>query len=262
MALKILLTNDDGIDAEGLRIVLGYIKDFGDITVVAPKVQQSGKSQAIELHKPYEVKKVELNDASRAYYVDSTPADCVRFAILGLKERYDLVISGCNKGYNIGDDISYSGTVGAIFEAARHNHKAIALSTDYYTFEGAEKYIKETFEFIENNKLLEEADLLNVNFPKESKGIRITKQGYPMYSDDFVCVGNDMYEPSLRTNYIDGKDLDIDTDCVMNGYVSITPLQRDHTDRDLYHKLKAINKDDEAHIIKDNIVITKEGMSR
>lgn len=238
MAVKILLTNDDGIYAEGISILLDFAKKLGDVTVVAPLVQQSGKSQAIELHKPYQVKKVELDGAVAAYSVDSTPADCVRFAVLGLKEQYDFVISGINRGFNVGDDIAYSGTVGAVYEASRHGYKCLAVSSDYVGFDGAIAHIDEVYRFIEDNGLFSYSDILNVNFPTTVKGIRITMQGYPMYADDFVMIGDDYYEPRLKCIYADEKNLDIDTDAVMNGYISITPLHRDNTDMDAYRKMK------------------------
>ncbi len=246
MAMKILLTNDDGIDAEGIALLLDFAKKLGDVTVVAPLVQQSGKSQAIELHKPYEVKRVEMAGAVAAYTVDSTPADCVRFAILGLKERFDLVISGINRGYNVGEDIAYSGTVGAVYEATRQGHKALAMSADYNGFEGARAHINEVYDYIVEHDLLSQADILNVNFPREAKGIRITHQGYPMYVDDFVRVGEDLYEPRLRCVYADAKNLDIDTDSVMNGYISITPLHRDNTDMTAYEEMRKLNGDARA----------------
>ncbi len=243
MAMRILLTNDDGIDAEGLAILLAFAKTLGEVTVVAPLVQQSGKSQAIELHKPYHVKKVELDGAVAAYTVDSTPADCVRFALLGLGERFDLVISGINRGFNVGEDIAYSGTVGAVYEATRQGHKAIAMSADYTGFDGAIAHIHEVYNWIIEHDLFSQTDILNVNFPKAVRGIRITRQGYPMYVDDFVHIGDDLYEPRLRSIYADAKDFDIDTDSVMNGFISITPLHRDNTNMEAYLKMKALNAD-------------------
>ncbi len=241
MAMKILLTNDDGIYAEGLSHLLNFAKKLGEVTVVAPLIQQSGKSQAIELHTPYQIKKVELEGTVAAYSVDSTPADCVRFALLGLKEKFDLVISGINRGFNVGEDIAYSGTVGAVYEAQRQGHKAIAMSTDLPGFESAAAHIDEVYDFIVKHDLLSKTDILNVNFPMDVKGIRITRQGYPMYADEFVCAGDDLYEPRLKCIYKGEKNLDIDTDCVMNGYISITPLHRDNTDIAAYEKMKDIN---------------------
>ncbi len=240
--MRILLTNDDGILAPGLGHLLDFASTLGEVTVVAPLEQQSGKSQAIELHRPYHVKKVELAGAHAAYSVDSTPADCVRFAILGLCEHFDLVISGINRGFNVGEDIAYSGTVGAVYEAARQGVPAIAMSADLPGFESAVKHIAEVYDYIVKNDLLSIAKILNVNFPMEVKGIRITHQGYPMYVDDFVMVAEDLYEPRLRCIYADDKDLDIDTDCVMNGFISITPLHRDNTDLAAYEEMKKLNE--------------------
>ncbi len=241
--MKILLVNDDGIGAEGLSILLSFAKKLGEVTVVAPLVQQSGKSQAIELHTPYEIKKVELEGAVAAYSVDSTPADCVRYAILGLKERFDLVISGINRGFNVGEDIAYSGTVGAVYEAERQGHKSIAFSSDYNGFSGAEAYISKAYDFIIEHQLFSKAKILNVNFPLECNGeIRVTKQGYPMYEDDFVLVGEDLYIPKLRVINRDTNNLDIDTDAVANGYISITPLHRNNTDMTAYEEMKKLNK--------------------
>jgi len=130
MALKILLTNDDGIWAEGMQVLMEFAYGIGDVTVAAPKTEQSGRSHAIELHKAFEVLPVEMPGCAEAYSVDSTPADCVRYAVLGLHKNFDLVISGVNRGLNVGRDIIYSGTVGAAFEAAALGAKALSISTE------------------------------------------------------------------------------------------------------------------------------------
>ena len=116
--MKILITNDDGIQSQGLRIVANWAKKLGDVTVCAPKFEQSGKSHSIDIHNPFEVQKVDYADDVRAYSVDSSPADCVRYGVLALGGEFDLVLSGINRGFNLGVDIVYSGTVGAAFEAA------------------------------------------------------------------------------------------------------------------------------------------------
>ena len=115
--MRILVTNDDSVSASGLLPLVKYCQKLGDVTVVVPKFEQSGKSHGIELHEAYEAKQVELEPGLTGWTVDSTPADCVRFAILGLRKEFDLVISGVNRGYNIGTDQIYSGTVGAALEA-------------------------------------------------------------------------------------------------------------------------------------------------
>ena len=113
--MRILIVNDDGIDTLGIRLLATWAKKYGEVTVVAPKVEQSGKSQAIEFVQPVEIKKVPFMEGVTAYSMASTPADCVRFGFVGLNQTYDLVLSGINRGVNVGSDIVYSGTVGAIF---------------------------------------------------------------------------------------------------------------------------------------------------
>ena len=125
--MRILITNDDGISSPILPVLARRAMELGEVTVVAPKVEQSGKSHAIDFMRPIEIKRVDIGDGIRAFAMDSTPADCVRFAICGLKEHFDLVISGVNRGFNLGKDIVYSGTIGAIFEAARLDINGVAI---------------------------------------------------------------------------------------------------------------------------------------
>ena len=94
--MRILITNDDGVFAEGIRVLTEWAKTKGEVTVVAPKVEQSGKSHAIDFTRPIEIKRVELMEGVRAFSLDSTPADCIRFAVLGMGEKYDLILSGVN----------------------------------------------------------------------------------------------------------------------------------------------------------------------
>ena len=126
--MRILITNDDGIQAPCLLPLAQWATKFGEVTVVAPKVEQSAKSHGIEIRNAFEVKKVDFGPGITAYSVDSTPADCVRFAVLGLQVQFDLVLSGINKGLNLGLDIMYSGTVSAILEADALCVPGIALS--------------------------------------------------------------------------------------------------------------------------------------
>ena len=103
--MKILITNDDGIKAEGIKLLVELSKKYGEILVVAPSQEQSAKSHCIEIKKGINVTKVEEFEGITCYSLDSTPADCVRFATYGLKYDYDIVFSGINRGYNLGDDI-------------------------------------------------------------------------------------------------------------------------------------------------------------
>ena len=132
--MRILITNDDGIYAEGVLPLVQWAKTKGEVTVVAPKVEQSAKSHGIEIHKAFYAKQVDLFEGVTAWEVDSTPADCVRLAVLGLHMEFDLVISGINRGLNIGRDTMYSGTVSAVFEAGNLgiNARAVSTSPEYY----------------------------------------------------------------------------------------------------------------------------------
>ena len=115
--MRILITNDDGIGSPVLPALAVWASHLGEVTVIAPKVEQSGMSHAIDFTRPIEIKRVDIGEGIRAFSMDSTPADCVRYAVMGMKEHFDLVISGINRGLNLGADIVYSGTIGAIFEA-------------------------------------------------------------------------------------------------------------------------------------------------
>lgn len=240
MVMKILITNDDGVNALGIRLLAEWAKKLGDVTVVAPKVEQSAKSHAIEIVKKIEIKQVPFMDGITAYSVDSTPADCVRFGVLGLGEKYDLVLSGVNKGVNVGADIVYSGTIAATFEAVRLGIPAIAFSAFYNDQENAVKHLDSVYEYIMRNKLLEENPLYNVNIPYEVKGIRVTEQGSFYFSDRFIKLDEeDMYmqdgEP-IPDEFPD--DINRDTVAIVNGYISVTPLAITRTNMQVFEKWK------------------------
>ena len=239
--MRILVTNDDSISAKQLLPLVRWCQKLGDVTVIVPKYEQSGKSQGIELHKPFEVKQVDLAPDIKAYTVDSTPADCIRFAVFGLKQTYDLVISGINRGFNMGGDIMYSGTAGAVFEAVSLGMKAVAISTGPEFYDRAVEPLDQVLDFFLKHKLMELNDLYNVNVLPDAKGIRITCQGGHFYSDDFIHEGNDMYMPHGKCVYKDNNDLTLDTDCVMHGYISIMPMTINRADMDTYNKLIALN---------------------
>lgn len=235
--MRILITNDDGIAAPGLEALVRAAVKYGDVTVAAPKVEQSGKSHGIELHKPFEVKEVPYLSGVTAYSVDSTPADCIRFAILGLGEQYDLVLSGINNGMNLGADILYSGTVGAIFEAAVLDTRAIALSTAVGGLNAALQHFDALETYFRAHDLLSRHTLYNVNIPEDAQGICLTRQGGPFYSDDFLREEGDLYRPVGKCVYRRGEDLSRDTDAAMSGYISITPITAARTDEDALARL-------------------------
>ena len=173
--MKILITNDDGVQAEQLIPLIKWCQTKGEVTVVVPKHEQSAKSHSIEIRSPFEIRQVELEPGITVWTVDSTPADCVRFAVSGLRQAFDLCVSGINRGYNIGYDIMYSGTLAAATEAAHKGMKAIALSTSIKYYDQAVNHMEEIFRFLEDNNLLQHGNLYNINIPVNPKGFRITR---------------------------------------------------------------------------------------
>ena len=242
MALKILITNDDGVDTVGIRLLARWAKKYGEVTVIAPKVEQSAKSHAINIRGAFEIKKVPFEDGIEAYSVDSTPADCVRFGVIGLKRKFDLVLSGINRGVNVGDDIVYSGTCAAIFEAARLGINGIAFSAFFDGQEKASAYFDDAYQYILENRMLEDSSIYNVNIPNEPKGIRVTYQGSIYYSDEFLpCpeAGENMYRQDGEIISDEApEDLDRDTVAIHAGYISITPLIATRTDMATFQQFK------------------------
>lgn len=243
--MRILITNDDSISSPVLLPLAKWAAKHGEVTVVVPKYEQSGKSHGIELHKPFEVVKVpDFAPGIEAYTVDSTPADCVRFATEALRLNFDLVISGINKGLNIGRDIVYSGTVGAILEAAYQGIPAsVALSTDPSDFSPALDHLDMVYDFFTKYDLLSKNNIYNVNIPLTVNGIRITRMGGPYYGDDFVEKEPNMFLPVGKPIFEKSDCEEIDTDAVLvYNYISITPLEVDRTKKTLFEELKELNK--------------------
>ena len=229
--MRILVTNDDGIQSEGLRILVEWATKLGEVTVSAPSVQQSAKSHAINIHDPIEVHKVDYLPGVTAYAVNSTPVDCVRFATLGLKTTYDLVLSGINRGFNMGEDILYSGTCGCIFEAKLRGIKAVAFSTDPSTFHYAKEHLDSAWNFIQTNNLFDYAHLYNVNIPIDPKGVVLTRQGDAYFTDSFDKLDDTHYQQNGYCIHVNQFDLTVDTDATISGYVSVTPLSIKRDDR-------------------------------
>lgn len=238
--MKILITNDDGINSKGLMLVAKWARKLGDVTVSAPKFEQSGKSHSIDIHNPFEVKRVEFLDGVRAFSVDSSPADCVRFATLGLHETYDLVISGINKGLNLGEDIMYSATNGAIFEACTRGLKALALSTHVASFDDAAKWLDRVYDFVCKYNLFAHGNIYNVNIPKDAKSILLTRQGDAYFTDDFIDLGDGTWRQEGHCIHQNNHDLSVDSDATVDGYVSVTPLTIARTDFNAYNALKIV----------------------
>ena len=237
--MRILVVNDDSVSATQLIPLVKWCQKLGQVTVCVPEFEQSGKSHGIELHKPFRAKKRELVPGVTCWVVDSAPADCVRFAVLGQKMEFDLVISGINRGYNMGTDILYSGTVAGLSEAGILNIPAIALSTSYDVeiYEQSVQYLDMVWEYIQERKLLDKHSLYNINIPPKPQGFKITCQGGPYYSDDFDHQGDDLYMPRGLLVYENRNDLTLDTDAVHAGYVSVMPVTVKKTDMEIYRLL-------------------------
>ena len=236
--MRILITNDDGINAPGIRMLAEWARTIGEVTVVAPKVEQSGMSHAIQFVEPIEIKQVPFMDGVEAWSMDSTPADCVRFGVLGLERQYDLILSGINRGVNVGVDLVYSGTVAAIFEAARLGHRGIAFSTFPDSQEFASQYFESVYKFITDRDLFNKNLIYNVNIPDEVKGMHLTYQGSQYFSDVFKKTEGDMYiQVGHRIEDVCPDDVKRDTVAIHKGYISITPLLSSRTNMDILGSL-------------------------
>lgn len=227
--MRILVTNDDGINAVGIKLLVEYAKKLGEVIVVAPKSEQSAKSHCIEIKHGIKIEKTNTFEGIDCYAVDSTPADCVRFASYGLKDNFDIVFSGINNGYNLGDDILYSATVGAATEAVLCGKKALAFSTKHNNFEGAKKYFDMAIKYIFDNELLDIHNLYNINIPLVCSGVRMTHQGNTHFNTRFDLEENEYYqrgEPHFEYE-LDDKESDICA--ILENEISITPLTIDRT---------------------------------
>lgn len=234
--MKILLTNDDGYDSEGLRAVADLFKGEYEITVVAPDNQRSASSHSITL--PPSVlpcREVEGN-GYKAYAVTGSPADCVKVGLTLLCKTPDLVISGINNGENLGSDILYSGTVSAATEAAYYGVRAVALSLDdkkavYADYFKCAEFIKRNLNEIMRMELPPRT-VLNVNFPKGSPlGVKVVRMNTQRsFIDDYKFIDETTVYPG-GYRLFDGLDTDSDEWFCHAGYITVTPLQLDRTDR-------------------------------
>ena len=234
--LKILVTNDDGIHSEGILALASAVREVGEVTVIAPDRERSAIAHSVTLHRPLRVEKIKKN----CYAVDGTPADCVHLGVNGiLPDRPDLVISGINKGGNLGDDVTYSGTVSAALEGALLGIPSFAVSLvsrSHFKFETAARFAAKVARYIARKGLPKEV-FLNINVPnldgKDVKPYRITRQGRWLHNDGKIVEKTD---PRGRKYYwIGGGPLDFeprgntDIEAVSNSHISITPLHIDLT---------------------------------
>jgi 5'-nucleotidase len=232
MAQVILVTNDDGIHAPGLAALADALAALGEVYVVAPDREQSAVGHALTLHRPLRVDRI----GDRKFAVNGTPSDCVNLAVLGLlPEAPVLVASGVNHGSNLGDDVTYSGTVSAAMEGTLLGVPSIAVSQadpDAEGFGGAAAVARSVA-----MRLLVEGlpakTLLNVNVPRgEIKGIRLTRLGHRVYREKVIRE----VDPRGRPYYWIGagppewaEDDGADISAVHEGFASVTPLHLDLT---------------------------------
>ncbi|MDD3191288.1 MAG: 5'/3'-nucleotidase SurE [Bacilli bacterium] len=236
--MKILVTNDDGIHASGLRILVEKALKFGEVTVVAPAYEQSAKSHALNIRKGLAYQKMEdIVPGVDTYALESTPADCVRFAEYYLKLNYDIVFSGMNNGYNVGEDILYSGTVGAASEGVLCHKKAIAISAAYNKQMDAQTHLEGALSYIFDNKLFDICSFYNVNIPPFSNGIKITRQGSTHFEARFELEGHLVFQRGKPYFDRDNEFIESDVNAIHNHFISISPLSVDRTDFQAYQKL-------------------------
>ncbi len=236
---KILLTNDDGINAPGIVTLAESLSDFAEISIVAPLSEMSAMGHAITISDPLKVTEIFKNKVHFGWAVGGTPADCVKLAINGgLVDRPDLVISGINQGANVGVDIIYSGTVSAAYEGTILSIPSMAISLDSFTQKDfsaagkiahimAQKILKEG---------LPEGTLLNVNVPageySSFKGFSVTRQGNGTYKEKF----DRREDPRKRIYYwlsgtrtYENADPEMDENAVRAGFITLTPLHYELT---------------------------------
>lgn len=238
----ILVTNDDGYRSDGIKRLASALKRIGDVYVVAPDRERSAASHSLTLHRPLRVEEV----GRKSYAVDGTPTDCVTIAIGSiLPRRPDLVISGINKGSNLGEDTLYSGTVSAAMEGTILGIPSAAISLDArrdYDFKAAAAFAVKLGRRILKNTLPPET-LLNVNIPnvKRIKGERVTELGRRVFGEMII----EKTDPRGKKYYWLGGDMekweggeDSDFRAVNDGFISITPLHLDLTNHSSIEEIR------------------------
>lgn len=228
----ILVSNDDGIRSEGIQKLASALKRIGTVYIIAPDRERSAASHSLTLHRPLRIEEVAPNQ----YAVDGTPTDCISIASKILPARPDIVVSGINRGGNLGEDVLYSGTVSAAMEGTLFGIPSLAFSLaarDNYDFRQAAAFASKLVKHV-LKKGLPKDTLLNVNIPniKTVKGFRITSLGKRFFTDAII----EKVDPRGRKYYWIGGDMDrweggedSDFHAISKGYVSITPLHLDMT---------------------------------
>jgi 5'-nucleotidase len=246
----ILVTNDDGVSAPGIRALIEVMAEIGDVVVVAPDKPQSAMGHAITINSTLYLNKISKDtDTITEYSCSGTPVDCVKLAVNEiLKRKPDLCVSGINHGSNSSINVIYSGTMSAAVEAGIEGIPAIGFSLLDYDwnadFEAIKSFVKKiSLEVLENG--LPEGVILNVNFPKlkekDIKGIKVCRQAKALWVEKFdkrkTPQGKDYYW--LAGEFVnEDKGEDTDEWALDNGYISVVPVQFDLT---AYHSIKLLN---------------------
>jgi len=244
----ILVVNDDGITAPGIKALIDVMKDLGRVVVVAPDSPQSGMGHAITIGKPLRFDKVNIYEGVEMYRCSGTPVDCVKLAVNSVFKgvKPDLCVSGINHGLNNSINVLYSGTMSAAVEGAIESIPSIGFSLDDFTLQAdfgpCLKFVKEiASQVLENG--LPPATLLNVNFPagKNIKGIKICRQANAKWAEEF----DERIDPHKRPYYwltgvFQNNDAGEDTDvwALEHNYVSVVPVQFDMT---AHHAIPVLN---------------------
>jgi len=230
--MRILVTNDDGIYSPGIAALAKVASRFGEVRVVAPDVEQSSMGHAITASRPLSYKKSPITfEGIDAYRVNGTPADCVALG-QHLWEKTDVVLSGINMGPNLGNAMWHSGTLAAAKQAVLFGIKGIALSTPVGEtdpdFELLDPYVEQALKLLLENPDL---NLINVNFPKNPKGFRWTRQSVRLYDNQIVPALDPMGRKSYWFTVIPLEPAEEGSDrwAMENDFVSITPLRLDLT---------------------------------
>jgi 5'-nucleotidase len=250
--MNILLTNDDGIYAPGLKALRKELQSLGKVTVVAPAVEQSAAGHSVTLYAPLLVSEIFEDDATTfiGWAVEGRPADCVKLALLELlAEPPDLIVSGLNAGSNSGINVLYSGTVAAATEGAFFGHTAIACSLEYdgkiHDFPLGAQYARKTVEQILSHQP-RKGQLFNVNIPVLEhgpiKGTLVMPQNFTPFTEQYVRRKN----PRGRTYFWSGPDFncpnptpDTDVTALAEQYITVTPLTFDRTDHQTLAEMKS-----------------------
>lgn len=246
----ILITNDDGITAPGIKNLVEAVKDLGKIIVVAPDKPQSGMGHAITIGYPLRLHKVHQFEGVDSWQCSGTPVDCVKLAVDKiLHKKPDICLSGINHGANHSINVIYSGTMSAAIEASIEKIPSIGFSLLDFSmeadFSASQLYVRKIVEQVLKLKIKNPHLCLNVNIPKVSKelikGIKVCRQAYAKYEEEF----DERKDPAGRKyywltgefkNFDKGKDTDVWA--LANNYVSVVPIQYDLTDYELKKQLE------------------------